>query len=157
MFLLIHAFEDTLRTFNDVYMKSTNDNSSLSVFISSINIIDNYNYACVIGNYLRYTFRFISAYIYVAFTLQRLAILYSPFTNKFKTIRSAWITIRFIVGISCLLNLWVLFLFELVTTDQTELTYCDIKMSRKTIYFIINSFYICLLMLLPITVMFFFS
>jgi hypothetical protein len=154
LFLLIHSFEDTLRTFNDVYFQSTRNESSFSLFINSINIIDNYNYACIIGNYLRYTLRFISAYIYVAFTIQRLAIVYSPFTNKSKTTHSAWITIHFIVGISFLFNIWVPFLFE-ITTDSNELTYCDIKMSRKTIYFVISSLYICLITLIPITVMFY--
>jgi hypothetical protein len=99
LFLLMHFFEDTLRTFIDVFLNadtsydgpdaaclnSTGYQNPFKIATSvggtaqpglfdaalrSINITDRFNLACRIVNFLRYFLRFVSAYVIVAFTVQ---------------------------------------------------------------------------------------
>jgi len=98
--------KDTIRTIKDSYSKEINQQS----FIHILNIIDRNELACRLINYLRNSFRLISAYIIgfsikllffllhsflisnlllkinqVAFTIQRLFIVYKPLSNNFKS------------------------------------------------------------------------
>ena len=103
LFLFIHLFEDTLRTFKDIYFDDNENNDSIKI-ITVLNIIDNYRIACKLVNYLRYSLRFISAYIIVAFSIQRLCIIYS--SHKFKTKKSAWLTVLITILCSLISSLW---------------------------------------------------
>lgn len=144
LYLIIHFFEDVIRTFIHL------NEESLSPLIDKLNLIDRYNLSCQLINYLRYVFRFISAYIIVAFSVQRLIIINSPFTNKFKSTRSAWITVFLTTLISILINLWVPFLFEIKHEDGAQS--CDVKKDWSTNYFHITLVYIFLIMFVPITI-----
>lgn len=62
-FLIVHFFEDTIRTYIDIYLLDTEDSLT---FIRYLNITDRFYSACVLTNYLRNVLRFISAYIVVA-------------------------------------------------------------------------------------------
>lgn len=95
IFLIIHLFEDTLRTYKDIFITNKEKLDSLDNFIKLILIIDNYEIACRIVNYFRSLFRFISAYIVLAITLQRLSMIYSPL--KFKSIKFFPIFITIII------------------------------------------------------------
>lgn len=156
LFLFIHLFEDTLRTFKDIYFDD-NENSSIKI-ITVLNIIDNYRIACKLVNYLRYSLRFISAYIIVAFSIQRLCIIYS--SHKFKTKKSAWLTVLITILCSLISSLWVPFLFELKkltnynSTTTASSTYCDVNKEMKTIYFTISVVYVVLIILIPNIIIF---
>ena len=109
---------------------------------------------CRLVNYFRYFLRIISAYIKVAFTIQRVIAIYSPFLQtKFKSIRIAWIIIAAITLIGGLLNVWVLFLFKPLSV-QLDLKYCDVEQEFSSAYFKINISYVVLTMLKPIIVIF---
>ena len=106
-YLVMHFFEDTLKAFIEHYIHETdyiheicsvnllnykhdfhetninepNNRSNQNWFIS-MNIIDRSNFFCRSINFARYYFRFTSAYIIVAFTIQRMLVLKNPFHNK---------------------------------------------------------------------------
>ena len=124
----------------------------MSSFIRFLNIIDKHTLTCQLINYLRYVLRATSAYTIVLFSIQRLFIVYSPLTNKFKSTRSAWITMSVIVSISVVLNVWVPWLFEIKKEDSSKS--CDVKEEWSQDYFNITLIYICIIMLLPILVIF---
>lgn len=144
-YLLVHFFEDTLKTSRDVNFNS-ND------IISMINIVEKFDVACRIFNYLRYTLRFISSYIIVAFTLQRLFLIFAPLSHKFKTKRSAWISVFSIVLFGFLIHLWVPFLFEKNEDDSFE--YCDVSAhwTKNKNYYYITLAYTFMIMLIPIAI-----
>ena len=107
LFLIVHFFEDTLRTFIQVYINESNSNEIFNKFIQSLNLTDTYDFTCRLINYLRFILRFSSSYILVVFTIQRLHIIHSPFHNKFKSNKSAWLTCLTILIISFIINIWV--------------------------------------------------
>jgi len=104
-------------------------------------------------NYLRNVFRFISAYIVIAFTLQRLFIVYLPLSNYFKSKKSAWITVGLIVLVAIVANSWILFIFELQLSINNSY-YCNVKQGWDKIYFNFTLVYICTIMLIPILIIF---
>lgn len=157
LFLKIHFFENVLRTFqslflSDIGFKYHTSLSSLSFFIKLINITDKFDIGCRLINYFRYVLRFISAFIIVAFTIQRLIIVSTPFGTRFKSKLCAWNTVLFTVVTSLLINSWVPFLFEIYYDEVAQ--YCDIKQSWKTRYLEITVSYVILTMLIPISVIF---
>lgn len=161
LFLIVHLLEDTLRTWQDTFVHETEQDiidlsylkQKISVMIISfVNITDRYNIACRLVNFLRYVLRFISAYIIVAFTLQRLSIITSPINNKFKTLKSAWLTVISICLISLIVNLWVPFFFEINSKEKSS--YCDVHTNLEQTYFYITLVYIGCIMLVPILVIF---
>lgn len=177
LFLMMHFFEDTIRTYIDVYYQdwrnsvsyscrymfaehpnvnfslnqksqsymNVNLNKSLLVFI---NITDQFDVACRFVNYLRYFLRFISAYVIIAFTVQRTFAIYSPFfQSKFESKNLAWTIVKIVVLIGFLINIWVPFVF-------TRTEYCDVNNQTKDFYFTVTVAYITLTMLIPIIVIF---
>ena len=86
------------------------------------------------------------------FSIQRLFLVYSPFSNKFKSTKSGWTTVALIAVVSFLLNAWVPFLFSL--QPNGNLNSCDVKRERGREYFQITIVYICLIMLFPIIILF---
>ena len=144
LYLIIHFFEDTIRTL--IHLNEDNN------FIQLFNLIDKNNTTCRSINYFRYVLRFISAYIIVIFSIQRLFLVWAPFSKKFKSTKSAWNTVIIIVCISLLVNLWVPFIYE-NKLDENFL-YCDAKKEWSREYFHITLIYICLIMLTPIFVIF---
>lgn len=145
LFLIIHFFEDTLKTYIELYVPETNE------LIESINLIDKNNLSCRLINYIQYTLAFISTYTIVAFTIQRVFLVYSPFSNSFKSTNSAWLTFALITLVSLFVNLWVIFLFEI---DTIQANHCDIKKEYVEYYFQISILYNCIKMLMPIIIIF---
>ena len=150
LFLIIHFFEDTVRTINDSY--SNQLNWVLNSIVIRINIVDHNDFVCRIANYFRNIFRLQSAYIIVAFTLQRLFIVYKPLSNEFKTKKSAWRTLFVILIFSLLINIWAPFLFKINYVDTHS--YCDVDRDWVNEYLTINAIYMCLVMLVPILIIF---
>lgn len=144
LYLFLHLFEDTIKAYRDLFAKEENS------FVNLINLIDKFNYACKLINYLRYVLRFVSAYTIIAFTLQRLSLVYSPLSNKYKTKKSAWLTFLLISLVALCANLWVPFLFEIRTEDN--LKYCDVSPKWSREYFHITLAYVCIIMLFPILI-----
>lgn len=172
LFLLMHFFEDTLRTYIDVYLNDqtrsvgvecishrkmylTNKTVNDSI-LRVINITDRFEITCRLVNYLRYFLRFISAYIIVAFSIQRAIAIYVPFfESKFESKKNAWFVISMIVLIGLVINIWVPFLFNPIADNyDSSVTYCDIKKQFSKAYFYLTVFYVFLTMLLPIVVIF---
>ena len=116
-------------------------------FIISINIIDRFSLACRLGNYFRYVLRFISAYIILSFTIQRLFLVYSPLAHKLRYKKTAWLSVGCLILISLLINYWVLYLF--VLRNQNGILYCDMKTYWRKEYFHITIIYISITLLIP--------
>lgn len=115
------------------------------------NITDHFDFSCGFVNYLRYFLRFVSAYVIVAFTLQRTLAIYSPFFQaKFASKTLAWSIACALCTLGLVLNIWVPFLFKI----DVQHSYCDIQRTYSSHYFIITIFYIALIMFLPIVVIF---
>ena len=132
LFLLTHFFEDTLRTYIDMYFNQNiqvhdmcrnhtdvlkNNLSAIYVtylspqaqsFIRLLNITDKFNIFCILINYFRYFLRFISAYIIVAFTVHNTLSIYSPCLNSRSfSKRVAWTTVNIITLCALAINIWV--------------------------------------------------
>jgi hypothetical protein len=145
LFLSLHVIEDTVRTYNDVYPINNTNETSFFDFLSNLkNVTDKFLLSCSLINYFRYVIRFISAFIIVAFTLQRLRLVYFPLSNSFKTKQSAWKTVSIITIMALISNSWVPFMFEI------EKQHCDVKINHRKVYFLLTSVYIGMIMLLPI-------
>lgn len=159
-FLILHFFEDSLRTLIDIYSSDDHSNktsSSYSLYrllnyLKILNITDNHDISCRLINYLRYILRFISAYIIVAFTVQRAVHVYSPLSHRFKSKKTAWKTVATISVISLVINVWVLFFFKINYSDAKK--YCDVNREFKQNYFRITVAYIFIIMLVPILTIF---
>lgn len=153
LFLLVHFFQDTLRTFDQVYRL---DYPILSKISQLINLTDKFDVSCRLINYLRYVLCFISVYIILAYTIQRLSIVRSPITNHVKSKRSAYRTIFMIVFISLLINSWPLYLFELNASqdpfNRNTTTQCDIRPDWQKLYNQISFAFLTLIMLVPILI-----
>jgi hypothetical protein len=149
LFLLTHFFEDTIKTYEEIFI--TNENIT-NEFISILNITNRIEISCKLINYLRYILRFISAYVVVVFTLQRLFLIYFPLSVNFKSKKSAWTTLIIIIIISIVLNIWAPFLFKIQTISQ--LIYCDIITEWKSEYILITNVYVILIVFIPIPIIF---
>lgn len=149
LYLLNHLFEDTLRTYRDIFIKD--DNSSIAnLFILKLNITDKHRFSCPIVHYLKYSLRFVSAYILVTITLQRLLIVYKPMSQRFKSKKFAWLVVLSIVIVSLLVNSWVPFVFEL--RSDTDSLYCDVAEKYSTQYFQIEAMSMISTILIPILI-----
>jgi hypothetical protein len=180
LFLLMHFFEDTLRTYIDIYLNGDHSNvdplcftiaNSIRSFRHSsamvnkdsllrlINITDRFDFSCSLVNYFRYFLRFLSAYIIVVFTIQRAIAIHFPFhfQAKFESNLIAWLIIIFVTLIGGISNMWVPFLFkprELFLDKTYSIKYCDIQKDYKSSYFVITISYIVITMLIPIVIIF---
>jgi hypothetical protein len=144
-YLIVHPFKDTIRSFIiDEHFQN---------FTQMLNLIDRFEMTCRLINYLRNVLRFTSAYIVVAFTLQRLFIVYSPMSNKFKSKKSAWKTVVLIYIISLLSNSYTLFIFDLQIKTNNE-TSCRINPNMENDYFHLTIAFNCIIMLIPIVIIF---
>jgi uncharacterized membrane protein YqjE len=61
IFLMLHFFEDTIRTIRNTKRLFQNNIDNYDL-IEKLNVIDNNYLMCSISNYLRYTIRFIQSY-----------------------------------------------------------------------------------------------
>ena len=145
-YLVTHFFEDTVRTY--IFLNEQDSNR----FILALNIIDQNEIICRLVNYFRYVLRFVSAYIIVAFTIQRVFLVCKPFSTKFKSKKSAWITVAFILLVAVVINSWILFVLEI--RHDEKIFYCDVKQKWSKEYFNSTLIYILLIMLVPILVIF---
>ena len=183
LFLLTHFFEDTLRTYIDLYVNenihvheqcrnhshfkiyniSKDCSSNLSPhsqrFIRLLNITDRFDFFCVVFNYFRYFLRFLSAYIIVAFTINRAITIYRPISEiKLESKKITWTVVSILVFLGLFSNIWVPFLFRTEVyngrTGNLPLKYCDIRSNYQFSYFTITILYIFIVMLIPIVVIF---
>lgn len=161
LFIIFHLLEDTIRTWQDTFMNETVlDDDDLEylkqqisfIIVSFLNITDRFDVACRLVNFTRYVLRFISAFIIVAFTIQRLSIIISPECKTFKSKKSAWATVFSICLVSLVINLWVPFFFKLKSNENN--IYCDVQDSLERAYFFITLIYIGLIMFSPILIIF---
>ncbi|RNA01216.1 G-coupled receptor -like protein [Brachionus plicatilis] len=168
VFLLTHFYEDTLRTFIDVYLNDQTRSfdkeclqhkklhlTNITIkhsFLRLINITDRFDVSCRMVNYLRYFLRFVSAYLILVFTIQRTIAIYWPFLeSRLKSSKYAWFMISIITLIGIMINKWVPFFFGL-TKDihDPTISYCDINKEFSSAYFLLTIFYVTLTMMVPI-------
>jgi hypothetical protein len=148
LFLVIHLIEDTAKTIQNMESFS---NEATYYLINLVTIIDQFEFSCRSINYFRYVLRFVSAYIVVVFTIERLSIVRRPLSIRFKTKKAAWKNTSIIILIGLIINIWVPFLMA-VQTSKKKTKYCDINSDFNEEYFTINMIYIFLIMLIPILI-----
>ena len=73
--------------------------------------------------YVRYVLRNISSYTVVIFTIQRLMLVYRPFSYRLKSKKSAWKLIFVIIFLSITSNIWILYKFNLENNFGLILAY----------------------------------
>ena len=149
LFLIVHLFEDSIREYQEIFSFTEYNSVSFNKFVNYLNITDGFILTCYLITFMRYFLRLTSAYIIVAFTIQRLILIYSPLSNKFKSKKSAWLVISGIILISFLLNIWVPFVFRLQSNEDDKQR-CVLIKSWQNEYFIITIVYTSLIMLIPI-------
>jgi hypothetical protein len=150
LFLIVHFFEDTIRTYIDIHFNKS-DSARLYIF-QYFNLTSKSQFACVLFNYLRNVLRFISAFILVAFTSQRVTVTYFPLARRFKSNKSAWLTVLVIVIVGLAANLWVLGLFELNHFNDYKI--CELKKEMVKDYYKYTFVYVCFVILVPIVIVF---
>ncbi len=124
--------------------------TKLEQAIKILNIVDQNEFVCCLVNYLRNVLRLISAFVIVAFTLQRFLIVFRPLsTNKFSLKKTAWQTVGTIVFVSIVANFWVPFMFAIQKN-----VICDVSPEWSQIYFTLSKSYVLVSMLLPILLIF---
>ncbi len=151
VFLIVHIFEDLIREYEEIFQELNEFNDGMSQMMYALNITDRFELACTLINFLRYFLRFVSAYIIVAFTIQRLILIFLPLNNKLKTKRSAWLVFWTVIMASFFLNIWTPFLFSV---EKNEDKRCDVVKEKSNLYFLITIVYTTLIMLVPIVVVF---
>lgn len=145
-YLIVHFIEDTFRNIKEIYILTD------STLIDFLQIIDHSNFTCITISYLKYILRFISAYLIVAITIQRLIIVYMPLTTKYKLKLFAWYCVTIIIICSVITNLWVLFMFQIKVELEHQI--CDVSEEMLRIYFQFSLVYIFLIMIVPIAIIF---
>ncbi len=104
--------------------------------------------ACKLVNYLRYSFRFISAYLVIAFTIQRLNAVYNPLKARTEIKRTAWISVCLISLISLVFNIFTLFAFQLKLNSNNK-NHCDVKAEFELEYLLFSFVYTFLVVVVP--------
>nr|QVK45781.1 G protein-coupled receptor [Proales similis] len=180
LFLLMHFFEDTTRSYIDAFsngayanlrdechylveadLAKKNMNEWVRATLRTISIIDQSNMFCRTVNYFRYLLRFVSAYIIVTFTIQRAIAIKWPFSQaKLESNKLAWTIILILTLSGCIFTAWVPFLFRLRPTPAGSVIldeYCDVERQFSSIYFHATIVYVVITMLLPIILIFIFN
>lgn len=142
LFILVHFFEDTIRTYKDVYSIKN------SFVLDFLNLTDKNIFTCRLINYARNCLRFISAYIVVAFTIHRVFVVFKPLSATNKRKKLAFRIFLLIVLIGLIINIWVPFMFQVIKNEQDD-QYCDINQNFKYEYFSLNILFVLIAMLVP--------
>ena len=128
-----------------------------SYVVNAFTLIDQNVNLCKLASFFRYFFRFISAYLILAFTVQRLLVICFPLKIFLKSKRLAWKSVCLILLIGFISNSVIPFLFDLNKTNESDLVitiYCDIIKSVKLEYLLLNSIYIFTIIIIPSLVIF---
>ena len=105
------------------------------------------------STYLRHTLRFAAHWIVVAFTLERLIVVYFPLqTSVLCNPRSARRICVFILIISFLLPFYSFIMSDVLVTDRPPLRECDIIDKYRKIYFYLTIIYGNLTLTFPILI-----
>ncbi len=140
------TLKNTLKTYKNIC-------SNNNFMVNFISISDKNDVICRLINYLGNVLRFISIYIVVVFTVQRLYIIYQPLSIRFKRKKSVWQTVLIIVGISFILNSWVFIIFRTDKIEVSNRQYSNIDNYLWSEYFILNSVSFCFIMFVPIIIL----
>ena len=180
-YLAMHFFEDTLKAFIEHYIHETDyiheiclvfgfhNDTNVTTNVNFefddqldlnwailINIIDRYDFFCRFINFARYFFRFTSAYIIVAFTMQRMFAIKKPFSSKKYESKMKMTTIIITIIVFAFLSaLWVPIILQSRHFDSnTFLTECYIREGYNDVYFIFTNSYIIIIMFIPMIIIF---
>jgi hypothetical protein len=105
------------------------------------------------STYLRHTLRFAAHWIVVAFTLERLIVVYFPLqTSVICNPRSARRICLFILIISFLIPFYSFLMSDVIDDDKQHLPECDIMNRFKKIYFYLTIIYGNLTLTFPILI-----
>ncbi|CAF0885430.1 unnamed protein product [Adineta steineri] len=119
-----------------------------------INLVDFSGPLCKCSTYLRHTLRFAAHWIVVAFTLERLIVVYFPLqTSVLCNPRSARRICLFILIISFLLPFYSFLMSDVVVDIENNRTpECDIMKKYESIYFYLTTIYGNLTLTFPILI-----
>ncbi len=140
-YLLTYFSQNTLKTYREIHS------------IKPSNLIGEYDTSCRLLHYFQFILRSTSSYCVMAFTIERLLVVYSPFYQKLKSTESAWMTFACIACVSVLVNIWVPFAFEL-NYDQEMRKTCRLNYDWIREHVKLAFSYVFLIIFLPILVTF---
>ena len=169
-YLITHFFEDTLKSYIEHYIHKTdyvhercvmfknvsnmNENVDDKSFASLINIIDRFDFWCKSINFARNFLRFISAYIIVAFTIQRTRAIRQPFLQKsFESKKKIILILSTICAFATISAFWIpLMLHSTHFESSNYLTECYIQDGYHDVYFVITNIYVVFIILIPMVI-----
>lgn len=169
IFLLVHFFDDTLRTFIDVYLNPEKETEcsdhgiefikkSYDEYFRKLNIVDNSIYGCRSINYLRGFLRFLSSYLIVLYTTQRTAGIIMPFYGaRIESVSIARRSVMIIFFTGILINIWLPFMFNISNIDIKKgflVETCNIHEEYSFVYFIFTIINFVLANFIPILIIF---
>ncbi len=99
---------------------------------------------CQAFSYLLFLMRFVSSYVCVSFSIQRLFTIYMPLSARFKSKASAWNLVLTVVWLGVIVNLWVPFVID------KSLNTCDVDIEYKTEYYHANFSFEIITVFVPI-------
>ncbi|CAF0810176.1 unnamed protein product [Rotaria sordida] len=118
-----------------------------------LNLVDLSKPLCKCSTYFRHTLRFAANWIVVAFTLERLIVVYFPLqTSVLCNPRSARRICLFILIISFLLPIYSFLMSDISNVGKTHVFECDIMDKYKTIYVYLTIIYGNLTLTFPILI-----
>lgn len=133
IYLIFHFLDETLKTYEDIYMKSL------------VGMLNKNEFMCRFFAYLRNSLRFSSTYLIVGLILHH---LFSLVVTKYKPKRLDLKIFLFLWLIAFAINIWIPFFFSLHNHDDHKIL-CDIVGRLRRTYFRVNLVYILLTMFLP--------
>lgn len=102
-YLIFYFIDDSVITIQYTY------EINMNFILDTLNDLKLYH----LIKYMRYVLRNISSYTVVIFTIQRLMLVYRPFSYRLKSKKSAWKLIFVIIFLSITTNIWIFYKFNL--------------------------------------------
>ncbi len=112
-YLIFYFIDDSIITIQYTY------EINMNFILDTLNDLKLYH----LIKYLRYVLRNISSYTVVIFTIQRLILVYRPFSYRLKSKKSAWKLIFVIIFLSITSNIWIFYKFNLENNFGLILAY----------------------------------
>ena len=107
---------------------------------------------------MKFILCFISAYILVLITIQRVLVIFKPMKINYFSKLQAWYSVLLIIFISFILNIWVPFIFELNHGNDNNSTekkvFCNVALNFASDYFFISKIFILLTVIVPSLIIF---
>ena len=148
------CFDFNINFDHNINQTHVTENSFDQSLANIINIMDRYDFFCRSINFARYFLRFMSAYIIVAFTIQRTQAIRKPFLQRnFESGKKVFFVLIGIGLSATLSSMWIPILLKSIHLESSvNQTQCYIRDGYNDIYFALTNGYIFVIMLIPMVI-----